>query len=279
VAQKKGGLGSFDESLQSCLLKDEDLVLVDNLRDRVDSEFLEMAMTSTAPITARAMRAEGSVDMRRKLLIMTSNGFYLTRDLNNRSIRIAIRKQPFDYPWKDWGGGDTDLLGCLEKNRARYIGSVNAIIRAWVRAGMPSIPVRHSFRKVVGALEWMVVNLFREASIGSLMQDPGSAALSWLTNLGEVASGQARTAGELVNIANTKGIKHPRGGDWDALSMGKLMGEVFGDSNEVDAPSYSVRRTIHRKASGSGGEEKRYEFRRKADASEGKEGTANGIAP
>jgi hypothetical protein len=279
VAQKKGGLGSFDESLQSCLLKDADLVLVDNLRDRVDSEFLEMAMTSTAPITARAMRAEGSVDMRSKLLIMTSNGFHLTRDLNNRSIRIAIRKQPFDYSWKDWCGGDTDLLGHLEKNRSRYIGSVNAIIQAWVRNEMPSLPVRHSFRKVVGALDWMVVNLFREASIGSLMQDLGSAAPLWLTSLGQVASGQARTAGELVNIANTKGIKHPRGGDWDALSMGKLMGEVFGDSNEVDAPAYSVRRTIHRKASGSGGEEKRYEFLRKADASEGKEDTANRIAP
>jgi hypothetical protein len=68
VPQKRGGVGSFDESLQSCLLKETALVVFDNLRDKIDSEFLEMAITSTAPITARAMRSEGSVDMRSKLL-------------------------------------------------------------------------------------------------------------------------------------------------------------------------------------------------------------------
>jgi hypothetical protein len=279
VAQKKGGLGSFDESLQSCLLKDTDLVLVDNLRDRVDSEFLEMAITATAPITARAMRTDGNVDLRGKLLIMTSNGFHLTRDLSNRSLRIAITKRPSDYLWKNWGGGNTDLLEHLERNRSLYVGALNTLIQAWVRQGMPISPVRHSFRKAVGALEWMVVNLFNEASIESSMGDTGSSALLWLNSLGEVASGETRTAGELVSLAIAGGIKHPKGGDWDALSMGKLMGEVFRDSDEADAPDYTVTRTLHPKSSGGGGDEKRYEFLRKTDASKGKDHTGYGITP
>jgi hypothetical protein len=279
VPQKKGGVGSFDESLQSCLLKETGLVVFDNFRDKIDSEFLEMAITSTAPITARAMRSEGSVDMRSKLLMMTSNGFHLTRDLNNRSVRIAIRKQPSDYSWKDWGGENTDLLEHLEKHRPKYIGALNAIIQMWVRQGMPTLPVRHSFRRVVGALEWMVVNLFKEASVESSVQGTGSSALSWLKSLGEVAFGEARTAGELVNLAIAGGIKHPKGGDWDAPSMGRLMGEVFGDSDEADAPDYTVTRTLHRKSSGGGGDEKRYEFRRKTDASKGKDHTGYGITP
>jgi putative DNA primase/helicase len=279
VPQKRGGVGSFDESLQSCLLKETALVVFDNLRDKIDSEFLEMAITSTAPITARAMRSEGSVDMRSKLLMMTSNGFHLTRDLNNRSVRIAIRKQPSDYSWKDWGGENTDLLEHLEKHRPKYIGALNAIIQVWMRQGMPTLPVRHSFRRVVGALEWMVVNLFKEASVESSVQDTGSSALLWLKSLGEVASGEARTASELVNLARAGGIKHPKGGVWDARSMGRLMGEVFGDSDEADAPDYTVTRTLHRKSSGGGGNEKRYEFLRKTDASKGKDHTGYGITP
>jgi putative DNA primase/helicase len=279
VAQKKGGLGSLDESLQSELLRDTDLVLIDNLRKNVDSEFLEMVITATAKITARAMRTEGSVDMRSKLLMMTSNGVHLTGDLKNRSIRVVIKKQPPNYLWKNWGGGNTDLLEHLEKNRSKYVGALNAIIQAWVRQGMPVLPVQHSFRKAVGALEWMVVNLFNEASIESSIQDTGSSALPWLKSLGEVASGEARTAGELVNLAITGGIKHPKGLDWTKELMGKLMKEVFGDSDEADAPDYTVTRTLHRKSSGGGGDEKRYEFRRKTDASKGKDHTGYGITP
>jgi hypothetical protein len=279
VAQKNGGLGSLDESLQSELLRDADLVLVDNLRKNVDSELLEMAITATAPITARALRTEGRVDMRRKLLMMTSNGFHLTGDLKNRSIRVVIKKQPPNYLWKNWGGGNTDLLEHLEKNRSKYVGALNAIIQAWVRQGMPVLPVQHSFRKAVGALEWMVVNLFNEASIESSIQDTGSSALPWLKSLGEVASGEARTAAELVKLAIAGGIKHPKGLDWTDRLMGKLMGEVFGASDEADAPDYTITRTLGRKSSGGGGKQKRYEFRRKTDASKGKDHTGYGITP
>ena len=93
VAQRSGGVGSIDESFDTALTIGRPIIVIDNLRGKLNSPQMEAFMTADI-YSARIPYSEPAViDPRRYFVMATSNNFELTADMANRSCIIQIRKQ------------------------------------------------------------------------------------------------------------------------------------------------------------------------------------------
>jgi hypothetical protein len=158
VVQPKQGVGSFDESFAKALLMGRPIIVLDNLRKRIDSTIVESFTTAGGKVQARAFRSAGEVDSRYYVIYATSNGFESTPDIANRMCMLRILHQPEDYQWHAWNEGS--LLKHLAMNRGLYLGAVCSVLRAWIDQGMQSIPCRHDQHEWAGAMNWVVQNVF-----------------------------------------------------------------------------------------------------------------------
>ena len=96
TGKRKGGVGSFDEDLSRQLLRGRSFIQIDNIRDAMDSEFLETLMTCPfgATISARIpYKPSISVDPNRHIFHLTSNQFEATQDLAARACVIRLLKR------------------------------------------------------------------------------------------------------------------------------------------------------------------------------------------
>ncbi len=107
VAQREGGVGSFDESLAQALLSATPFVNFDNLRGSVRSAYLESIITAgTDRVGVRVPhKGEAQVDITRISFQLTSNGFSSTKDLSNRLLMIRLLKQPANYAFTQYPRG------------------------------------------------------------------------------------------------------------------------------------------------------------------------------
>lgn len=187
VVQKKGGVGSFDESFNQALFSGAPFVSFDNLRGVMDSPAIEAAITSGDKLFQARVPHKGEVpiDISRTSHELTSNGVSSTRDFSNRLLLSRLRKHSPGYRYPKFREGD--LLAHIKANAAYYLGCVHAVVRRWYEAGKPELETDHSFRQWVGALDWIVQNVWNtgplldghQAALGRI-SDPG---LSWLRQL------------------------------------------------------------------------------------------------
>jgi hypothetical protein len=157
VAQRNGGVGSFDESLGDALLKGRQFIKFDNLRGRLDSQILESIMTADYrdSVTARALRKSGEVVAGLYIFQASTNGLLATPDIMNRSIVTRIRKRPDNYVFK------RDILEQVRLHQGKYLGAVHRVIEEWISRGKPqSNEGRHDFRQWARKLDWIMTNLF-----------------------------------------------------------------------------------------------------------------------
>lgn len=136
--KRVGGVGSLDESISQAFLNGRPFVVLDNLRDVLNSTILEAAMTAgDDSIAVRVPHlGERSVDISGVTIQATSNEMSTTPDLANRCCITRIRKQPEGYRWHVWPEGG--LLEHVGTNQSYYLGCVFSVIKAWVDAGKPS---------------------------------------------------------------------------------------------------------------------------------------------
>jgi hypothetical protein len=251
VAQKEGGVGSFDESLQQGLLSGIPFVNFDNLRGTVRSAYLESIITAgTDRVPVRVPhRGEVQVDITRVSFQLTSNGFQTTRDLSNRLLMVRLLKQPADYAFRQYPEGG--LLQRVEKNSAGYLGCVHAVIRHWHAAGKPCLTTEHTFKEWVGTLDWIVQDVWQSVPLleghSAAAARVASPSLSWLRQLGFVViregkGGQELRTGELRELCERcdlmpDGIKPSWEENAIERAMGRLLGSCFakGDSLELDS--------------------------------------------
>ena len=172
VARRSGGVGSMDESLATNFIKGGSLIHIDNVRGKLQSEYLEAALTARSSFPARIPQMpEIDVDVSNTALYLTSNGFESTFDLGNRASIIRIRKRD--------GHRYSDIPGQIRQQRGFYLGCLLQIIESYWRSGAPRTEeARHTFYHWAQPLDWIVQNLF---GLPPLL-DGHEAAQTTLTN-------------------------------------------------------------------------------------------------
>ncbi len=272
--QSKGGVGSFDEKIQSELLSGRAFVCLDNLRGTLNCPVLESFMTARGEFTLRAFFREGQTDSRAHLIFATSNGIQMTEDLANRSLVVRLKKQPEGYPWYRWadGGVTGSLLGHLAVNRSRYLGAVYAVVRHWIRAGMPTNTTTHAFRDVVGALDWMVTESFGWPELmdqhKAIQERQSNPLLGFLRTFAQAVGAGQYSASELLEAAEEYGLQLPEAVlkrndvDGPRQALGRLLGGIFNQREILQVDQWSIERVQVPRPDGGGGFLKAYRFKK-----------------
>ena len=272
--QARGGVGSLDEKIQSELLKGRPFVCLDNLRGTLSSPVLESFMTARGTFPLRAFFREGETDSRAHLLFATSNGVQMTEDLANRSLVVRLKKQPESYQWHHWsdGGATGDLLQHVAVHRSRYLGAVYAVLRLWLKMGMPSSKTAHAFRDVVGALNWMVTRGFGWPDLmeghKAIQERQSNPVLGFLREFAQAAGAGEYYASDFVEKAQEHGLALPEAvqkrqdPDGPRQAMGRLLAGVFKERNGINLDGWTIERVQLARLDGGGGFQKAYRFSR-----------------
>ena len=256
IAIRDGGVGGLDESISQALVAGRPFIQIDNVRGRLDSQFIEMMTTAGGVVGARVPhKGEIQVDARHFLLMMTSNGVETTRDLANRASIIRIRKRP-GYTFRKFPEGD--LLAHIQANQVHFLGAVFAIIRAWHAAGKQrTTETRHDFREWAQVLDWIVRNILEEAPLidghSEAQERVSNTALTWLRRVALAVEADHRldaeiTASSIGELCEDHSIEIPglrETGDDGSRNkrVGILMKKAFGEADELAIDRYHVKRT------------------------------------
>lgn len=247
LGRRNGGVGSLDEDIGAQLLRASAFVLLDNLRGRLESEYLESILTADDEVAVRVpYRGQVTVSIRRMNFALTSNGIEATLDLANRLMIFRLLKHRPAAGFKKFPEGG--LLEHVRAKQAYYLGCVHAVIREWHEAGAPRLETEHTFREWVGALDWIVQGIFDLPPLleghQEAVERAGSPALGWLRavalavvktrRLGEMLSASAIAeicAEEVIELTGCKDIT-----DEEARrqQVGRLLGKCFADTYDND---------------------------------------------
>ncbi|MCX6926317.1 MAG: hypothetical protein NT154_24390, partial [Verrucomicrobia bacterium] len=258
IAKRTGGVGSMDESLATALVIGRTFICLDNLRGKLDSQFLEAMLTADGLFAARTLHREVMVDPSRFILQATSNGVETTRDFANRSCITRIRKREnFNF---------RDMLGKVRREQPHYLGCVFTIISAWTAAGKPRTgETGHDFREWCQVLDWIVRNVLDCAPLMDghldLQSRISNPALVWLRAVSLAIEQGAQlevalSARQLAEVCEANAITIPgvRGADIlaSARVIGGLTKKVFGSEDTVELEGFSIERgeREYRKPSG-----------------------------
>jgi hypothetical protein len=282
ILKRKGGVGSFDESLAHQLASGKPFLTLDNVRGRLDSEYLEGVVTMQGRVPVRLPhKGEVEVDARSLTIHMTSNGYQATRDLGNRSLITRLLHQPEGYEFKKFAEGG--LLEHVEAQQPRYLGAVFAVVRHWHAADKPRLPTSHSFREWVGALDWIVQNVFDLPPLLEGHEETiirvTNPALTWLREIAPAVAAARRlgdelSASALVEISRGADVAIPGGtdkteADDDARRLGTILAPCFRQAACVPLDAYQVLRIEREEWDGRRGENrtvKRYVFAKAGEA-------------
>lgn len=247
TAERKGGVGSLDESLSSALYSGRPFIRIDNQRGSISSPFLESFMTTDGRMSVRVPRmAEVEIDGRGVTVQVSSNGFDATPDFVNRASFVRIRKRPADYPFRRYAEGR--VLDHVKARQPYFLGCVFAVVRDWIRLGCPQTgETRHDFREWAGSLDFITGTIL-EAGVGTMLSGHQAAAqrvanpsLTWLRLVGTAAAKRGNsdkewTATDLGELADEFDIPAPggrSGADTDAKAAGRILARAFGDSEHL----------------------------------------------
>ena len=272
VTQKTSGVGGLDESISQKLIDGRPFILIDNLRGKLDSQFLEAALTAPGPMPARVPhRGEVLVDPRSFVFQITSNGVEATKDLLNRASIIRIRKRPQGYLFKVYPEGD--VYAHIKAHQPYYLGCVFAVIKYWQQQGeRRTTESRHDNREWAQKLDWIVQNIFFEAPLlegfAAAQQRASNPRSSWVRAIAIEVKGAGTTgpltASQLAEISSDSGLEVPGvGRDADekaqAQAIGRIMANTFGPSDEHEVDGHKIHR-IHGTNPNTGNPSKSYVF-------------------
>jgi hypothetical protein len=118
------------------LLTGPSLLLLDNLRRRLDSAALSAAITSPAWEDRILGRSEIARLPVRCAWVATANNPALSNEIARRSVRSRIDAK-VDRPWQRGDFRHPDLRSWLRENRAQLVWAALTLGRAWIAAGKP----------------------------------------------------------------------------------------------------------------------------------------------
>jgi hypothetical protein len=282
VTQRKGGVGSFDESISQKLIDGRIFIQIDNVRGELNSQLFEAILTCPYGGTVPArIPHKGEVQIRpdRFIFQLTSNGFVSTRDLANRSCIVRIRKRR-GFAFKRYAEGD--LLSHVTANQPLFLGAIYRVLSEWCHRGMPAtndLRAEGRIRQWSQHLDWIIQHIF---SLPPLMDGHTAAqervsnpALDWLRAIclaveDDRRLGQQLSATDLLYISQDHSISIP-GLAEDAhevkskIHIGHMLSKIFGEYNIYEGDGFVIRKTEKPRYETSSGKDitiKNYEIKR-----------------
>jgi hypothetical protein len=256
-SELKKGVGSLDESLSEALLSGAPFIALDNLRGEISNQLLESAIRGEGKVAVRRSYSRTTqIETDHVYWMATSNKAQTTPDLANRSIITRLRKRPWNYQFRQYGG--EDLLTHVRKNSDYYLSCVYAVIREWYVCGKPRTnETGHDFREWSQTLDWIIQNIFELPPLLDGHRNEqlriASPALSFLREVALTVQtcemcGEDLTATELANLCDSAGIDVPKcfpGTDIEKVSrrIGSLFGPLFKESEVIQIEGFEVTRT------------------------------------
>lgn len=256
VTLKNGGVGGLDESISQALIAGRPFIQIDNVRGKIESQFIEMMMTAGGTIMARVpQRAEVPIDSRHFVLMMTSNGIETTPDLANRSNIIRIRKR-YGYQFAKYPQGD--LLDYVHAYQPTFLGAIFSIIQEWHSGGkQKNSDTNHDFREWSQSLGWIVENILHEAPLmvghRQAQERVSNPALSWLRKVALAIEADNRLdedifASNIAELCESHNIDIPGLRDFSDETgrnkrVGILMRKAFGDLTEIEIDRCKITKT------------------------------------
>jgi len=149
----------WDKTILSILLSGDPLVLIDNVTNMLVSDALDAVLTGKT-YTQRLLGV--SEDRRvavRTVFMASANNARLSTDLVRRSLGCRLEPKEED-PSQRTGFRHVDIQAHARRERARYLGAVLTILRAYAVAERPTVKARpmgsyHAWCRVVrDALVW-----------------------------------------------------------------------------------------------------------------------------
>ena len=262
IVQKKGGVGSLEESFATALVQGYSFISFDNVRNAIDSPALESFLTEDSFLARVPHLAAIEVDPRRVVVQLTSNRAEITTDLANRSSCVRILKRAEDYRFRQYAEGD--ILEHIRANQPLYLGAVFAVVKAWHAAGKPRTEATgHDFRAWAGRLDWIAQNLLQAGPLLEGHRETqvrmATPVLNWLRDVALAVrdSGYLGTwlrASDLVDIiaqrpdAELPGL--PEGADLTEdevkkkvlQAMGRRLAQCFGTSSVREIDNFRIER-------------------------------------
>lgn len=272
--EEKRGVGSLKESLSSQIISGRPFVLLDNLRIKIESQFLELILTAPGPISCRVpYRGEIMVDPRGINWYATTNGAVTTPDLAKRSNVIRLNKKPLNYRFRRFAEGD--LLAHVAANRERFVAAILTVIHFYVSVGKLSTEAEGAgaFRRWWQAVDWIVqVVLQEEPVLSGLNEAIGGLSdpdLSWLRDICHII-GRTRgapcevSALDVVQLSAGEGKTIPGcapGTDEHnaAKTVGGVMARIFREQQSIALEEWRITR-VERQATTSGGNATKKKF-------------------
>ena len=264
-AKRNGGVGSIEEDISAKLISGSTMIVLDNLRGKLDSTMLESMLTADGTVSVRAAYSKNTeIDPSSVVFMATSNGVTLTRDQTNRVYTVRLWKQSVEYPFHRFSEGY--LKEHILANRERYLGAVYAVLREWINRGRPlTNESRHPFREWTQCMDWIIQNLFKSAplmddyeEVKNRQSDP---AMNFLRELAIwVLRDQEKmkssddpkyyTASELYEICERRSVEIPSlqsNKQADGIKiLGVTLGKCFGEIEEVTVDDIKICRTMHK---------------------------------
>jgi hypothetical protein len=254
IALKSGGVGSLDESICSALISGKPFIAIDNVRGKLDSQFLEMVITWGDAVAARIpFKGEMLVDPGAASFQLTSNGIEATPDFAKRASITRMLKQPPGFVFKKYTEGN--VLDHVIANQPRYLGAVFSLIRDWCRRGKPISEVSgHDFREWASILNSFTVNYMGEYLLTGheqAQERTANPALSWLRAVGLLVlkrgkAGQEMPAAELYELSSDEQLDIPGMRQPDdqqgPQAVGRVLAKCFRDSERVEVDHITIER-------------------------------------
>lgn len=273
LGRRNGGVGSLDEDIGAQLLQARMFIALDNVRGRLDSEYLEAILTSDDQVMVRVpYRGQVLISTKRMTFALTSNGIEATRDLSNRMLIIRLLKHRPPSGFRKFPEGG--LLEHVRARQPRYLGAVHAVIREWYEAGKPVLETEHSFREWVGALDWIAQAIFGLPPIldghAEAVERAGNPALGWLRAVALAVirthhQGATLSASMLAELCAEESIELP--GCRDVVDdevrrqqVGRLIAKCFADGDELLLDTVHVTRHERDDPRRTGRMLRRYQF-------------------
>ncbi len=237
VTQKKGGVGSLEETFNSHLVKGRSFIAFDNIRGKFDSPAIESFMTEDIYSARIPYLGNVNIDARKVILFLTSNKAEMTQDLVNRSCVIRLLKQLEGYPFTKYKEGD--LLDHIRANQGLYLGAIFTIVTEWFRLGVfMTNEARHDFRKWCRPVDWIVQNLLDQKPLMDSHKDTQKRMtnpyLGWLRDIAIGVSNsfqknQWLRTSDLLDWLDERNIEIPSMGKDESILDGEVRKKVLLD--------------------------------------------------
>ena len=150
-----------EKGIFAALLKGKPVIVLDNLKGRIDSPTLEMALTAYPTVSGRILGASEEVEVAaRSQWILTSNNGEFSEDMIGRLVVIRLDRRTERPDLLDVSKlRHPDIKGWMEDNKDLLLSALLTLVKEWDLAGRPGpadgTPGKGSFeqwREVIGGI-------------------------------------------------------------------------------------------------------------------------------